>query len=110
MAGKFEISTRSNGEFQFNLKAGNGQVILTSEGYATREACLAGIASVRAHASDEHFERKAARDGSPYFSLKARNGQSIGKSEMYASSGARDDGIASVIRHATDASVVDKTA
>ena len=111
MAGKFEISARKNGEFQFNLKAANGQVILTSEGYSSKPACLNGIESVRKHAAaDANFERKTAKDGSPYFSLQAGNGQSIGKSEMYSGVAARDNGIASVMKHAADASVVDATA
>jgi uncharacterized protein YegP (UPF0339 family) len=41
--GKFIISKRTNGEFQFNLKAGNGQVILTSQGYSTKSSCENGI-------------------------------------------------------------------
>ena len=45
--GKFIISTRSNGEFQFNLTADNGQVILSSEGYTTKAACTNGIESLR---------------------------------------------------------------
>ncbi len=111
MGGKFEISKRANGEFQFNLKASNGQVILTSEGYTTLAACRNGIESVRKHAQDDaSFERKTAKDGSPYFSLMASNGQSIGKSEMYKSVPARDTGIASVARHAPDAAIVDTTA
>jgi uncharacterized protein len=45
--GSFVISKRKNGEFQFVLKAGNGQVILASEGYTTKAACENGIESVR---------------------------------------------------------------
>lgn len=45
--GKFVISTRKNGEFQFSLKAGNGQEILGSEGYTTKAACLNGVESVK---------------------------------------------------------------
>ena len=111
MAGKFEITTRKNGEFQFNLKAGNGQVILTSEGYKAKASALNGVESVRKHSQDDaNFERLTAKDGSPYFSLKAGNGQSIGKSEMYSGAAARDNGIASVIKHAADAGVADATA
>jgi uncharacterized protein YegP (UPF0339 family) len=44
--GKFVITNRKNGEFQFNLKAANGQVILTSEGYNNKAACVNGIESV----------------------------------------------------------------
>ena len=111
MAGKFEISKRSNGEYQFNLKAGNGQVILTSEGYGDKNGCANGIESVRKHAqADANFERKTAKDGSPYFNLKASNGQIIGKSEMYSGDAARDNGIKSVMENAPSASVVDTTA
>ena len=106
MAGKFEISSRSNGEFQFNLKAGNGQVILSSEGYSSLPACQMGVESVRMHASDPaHFECNTAKDGSPYFNLKAGNGQVIGKSEMYSSMSARDNGIESVMTNAPGAEV-----
>ena len=52
MAGKFEISKRSNGEYQFNLKAGNGQVILASQGYADKAGCKNGIESVKKNAPD----------------------------------------------------------
>ncbi len=45
--GKFVITKRSNGEFQFNLKANNGQSILSSEGYSTKNACENGIESVK---------------------------------------------------------------
>ena len=111
MAGKFVISKRKNGEFQFNLKAGNGQVILTSEGYGDKNGCANGIESVRKHAqADANFERKTAKDGSPYFNLKASNGQIIGKSEMYKSEAARDNGIKSVMENAPGASVADATA
>lgn len=73
--GKFVISTRSNGEFQFNLKADNGQVILTSEGYTARQGCENGIASVRTNAPDDgRYEKRDASDGRKYFVLKAGNG------------------------------------
>ena len=45
--GKYVISKRKNGEFQFNLKASNGQVILSSEGYSTKANCKNGIESVQ---------------------------------------------------------------
>ncbi len=111
MAGKFEITTRKNGEFQFNLKAGNGQVILTSEGYKAKASALNGVESVRKHSQDDaNFERLTAKDGSPYFNLKASNGQVIGHSEMYSGAAARDNGIASVKTNAPDAELIDLTA
>ncbi len=106
MAGKFVISKRKNGEFQFNLKAANGQVILTSEGYSALPGCENGIESVRKHAlSEANFDKKIAKDGSPYFSLMAKNGESIGKSEMYKSAASRDNGIRSVMTNAPEAKV-----
>lgn len=95
--GKFEINTDKAGKFRFNLKAGNGQVILSSQGYTTKSACENGIESVKKHSQDdENFERNTAKDGSPYFNLKASNGQVIGNSEMYSSDSAMENGIASV--------------
>lgn len=111
MSGKFVISTRKNGEFQFNLKASNGQVILTSEGYKAKTAALNGVESVRKHSQDDaNFDRRTAKDGSPYFNLKASNGQAIGHSEMYSGNSACENGIDSVKRHAPDAALVDETA
>jgi uncharacterized protein YegP (UPF0339 family) len=110
MASRFEIIARSNGEFQFNLIAGNGQVILTSEGYAAKASCRNGIESVKSHSPDDvNFERRVAKNGSPYFNLKAGNGQIIGCSQMYSSTSARDNGIESVKINAPSAKVEDKT-
>ena len=105
---KFEISVRKNGEFQFNLKASNGEIILTSEGYTTKSACLNGVESVKKNASaEERFEKLVAKNGKPYFNLKATNGQIIGQSQMYASERNRDNGIASVMKNAPAAEVVE---
>ena len=105
---KFEITTRKNGEFQFNLKASNGEVILTSEGYTTKAACLNGAESVKKNAVDEkRFEKLVAKNGKPYFTLKATNGQIIGQSQMYASERNRNNGIASVMKNAPVAEVVE---
>ena len=105
--GKFVISTRKNGEFQFNLKAGNGQIILASEGYTTMAACENGIESVKKNAPDDgRYDRKTSTNGKPFFNLKAGNGQVIGASEMYESEAGRENGIESVKKNAPDANVV----
>ncbi|WP_396184289.1 YegP family protein [Flavobacterium sp.] len=104
--GSFVISKRKNGEFQFVLKAGNGQVILASEGYSSKAACDNGIESVRKNSQvDARFDRLEAKNGKFYFNLKATNGQIVGNSEMYESVAARDNGIASVAKNAPDADV-----
>lgn len=108
--GKFVITKRKNDEFQFNLKAGNGQVILASEGYKAKANCENGIASVRRNSQDDSkFDRKESSNGKPYFNLKATNGQIIGTSEMYESVASRDNGIESVKKNAPDATVDDQT-
>ncbi|MFN5848521.1 MAG: YegP family protein [Chitinophagales bacterium] len=104
--GTFIISKRKDNEFQFNLKAGNGQVILTSEGYSSRAACDNGIESVRKNSQDDaRFERKESSNGKPFFNLKATNGQIIGKSELYESSDSMENGIESVKKNAPEAQV-----
>lgn len=106
--GKFVVSTRKNGEFQFNLKATNGQVILSSEGYATKAACLNGVESVKKNAVEpKRFEQLTAKNGKTYFVLKATNGQVIGQSQMYASEASCKNGIASVAKNAPEAEVVE---
>lgn len=102
--GKFKITKRKNGEFQFNLHASNGQVILASEGYTSKSAALNGIESVKKNSVDDSkYDRKTSTNGKPYFNLKATNGQIIGTSEMYESVAARDSGIESVKKNAPTA-------
>ena len=111
MASKFELKKSKNDKFVFNLLAGNGQVILTSEMYDSKASALNGIESVKKNApNDGRYGRLCAKDGSPYFTLKAANGQVIGQSQMYSSEAARDHGIASCISNAPGASVDDQSA
>lgn len=97
MAGWYELSKSSDGQFRFVLKAGNGEVILTSELYRTRASAENGIASVQTNSPlDERYERLEAKNGKLYFNLKAANHQIIGTSQMYASAGSCETGIQSV--------------
>lgn len=108
--GKFEIKKDKAGKFRFNLKAGNGQVILSSEAYNSKSACDNGIESVRKNSADDaRFERKTAKNGKAYFNLKASNGQVIGASQMYASNASMENGIKSVKNNAAGASIDDQT-
>lgn len=104
----FELYTTDSGAFRFRLKAKNGQIILASENYTSKDACENGIASVQKNATDEsNFDKIESVNGKPYFNLKAGNGQVIGTSEMYESTGARDNGIASVMTNAPSAEIKD---
>lgn len=110
MAAKFELKRANNGQFMFNLKAANGEMILTSELYAERGSAEHGIESVKTNAPDDgRYERKNSKGGAPYFVLKAANGEIIGKSEMYSSLSAMEGGIASVKKNAPVARVDDTT-
>lgn len=111
MAAKYELKKSSNGQFMFNLKAANGEVILTSELYVEKSSAKQGIESVKKNAiEDDRYERKKSKSDQPYFVLKAANGEVIGKSEMYSSDSAMEGGIASVKKNAPADSVDDTTA
>ena len=110
MVAKFELKKSPSDKFIFNLLAANGQVILTSEQYASRASALGGIEAVRQNAAqDRRFGRLSARDGSPYFTVKAPNGQVLAQSQMYPGAKARDAGIDTVQAHAPQAAVDDQT-
>jgi uncharacterized protein len=111
MAGKYELKLSKNGKYHFNLKAGNGQVILSSEMYESKPAALNGIESVKKNAADEkRYERRASTKGEPYFILKAGNSQEIGRSEMYKANSGMENGIKSVMANGPDAPTKDTTA
>lgn len=110
MAGYFEVSKSSDGQFRFVLKAGNHEIILTSELYKTRASADNGIASVQTNCShDERYEKKTAVNGKEHFNLKAANHQVIGSSQLYASAASRDAGIESVKTNGVSTTVKDLT-
>jgi uncharacterized protein YegP (UPF0339 family)/outer membrane murein-binding lipoprotein Lpp len=107
--GKYVISKAKNDELYFNLKATNGQTILTSQMYSSESACINGIESVRNNCSDDSkYDRKESVNNKPYFVLKAANGQVIGNSEMYESKAGMESGIASVKRNGISTAVIEE--
>lgn len=111
MAGKFTLKKTEKGNFVFNLKASNGQVILTSQPYSDKRGAMNGIESARKNGgTDTNFERRTASNGQSYFVLKAANTQIIGQSEMYAAKASMENGIASVMRNAPAAVLHDLSA
>ena len=109
MAAKFELYQDKAGEFRFRLKAANGQVIATSEGYKTKASCLNGIESVRTNAPKGTFEEYEDKAGEFRFRLKAANAQVIAVSEGYKSKAACQSGIESVKTNAPVAELDDQT-
>ena len=119
--GKFVLKTVATG-YKFDLKAGNGEVIATSEVYTTEAACKNGIESVAKNApvagvedqtaegfeavKHPKFEMYVDKAGEFRFRLKATNGQVIAVSEGYTSKAGCENGIASVKKNAADAEIV----
>lgn len=123
--GKFAIKTVKTG-VKFNLKAGNGEIIATSEVYTSMSACKNGIESVRKNAvaakledqtvegfetvTNPKFEVYTDKAGEYRFRLKARNGEIIAVSEGYKAKASCMNGIESVRKNAPDAPVVEEEA
>ena len=118
--GKFLVKKTNTG-FKFDLHAGNGEVIASSEVYASEDTCLKGIESVSKNAQVANFEDltedpvKTAvnpkfemykdKSGEFRFRLKARNGEIIATSEGYKAKASCLNGIESVKKNVVDAKV-----
>jgi len=101
----FELK-KSSDQFHFVLKASNGQVILSSQMYASKASATNGIESVKKNCGDDNcWERKTAKNGKFHFNLKSTNGQIVGSSQMYASESGMNNGIESIKKNAPGAEV-----
>jgi uncharacterized protein YegP (UPF0339 family) len=106
MAGTFEIYKDKKGEYRYRLKSGNGEIILSGEGYEDKAGAENGIESVRTNSQDEgRYELAGKAEKEFRFNLKAPNGRVIGVSEAYSTEEARKTGMVSVKKNAPDASV-----
>ena len=83
---RFDVFEGRDGRFYFNLHAGNGEIVLHSQGYDTEASALNGAFSVSDNGvTKTNYDIKAASGGGYYFNLKsAANGQVIGTSEVYS--------------------------
>jgi uncharacterized protein len=103
----FELFLDKSKQHRFHLKADNGEIVLSSEGYTTKDSALNGIGSVKRNASlDGNYVRKRTAAGWS-FNLRAPNNKVVGTSEVYTSEDAREVGIASVKRNAAGARVAE---
>ena len=101
----FELK-KSGDKYHFVLKASNGQVILSSQMYASKASATNGIESVQKNCQNEDsFEMKTAKNGKFHWNIKATNGQIIGSSQMYSSESGAKNGIDSVRKNAPGAKV-----
>ncbi|MFA3779907.1 YegP family protein [Yersinia sp. 1652 StPb PI] len=108
--GYYELNKAKNGQHYFNLKASNGETILSSEMYASKASAENGISSVQSNSPlESQYELKHNVKNEPYFVLKAKNHQVIGVSESYSSDAAAKKGIASVIKNGPTTIIKDLT-
>ena len=123
--GKFVIKETATG-VKFNLKAGNGEIIATSEIYTTEAACRNGVNSVIKNApvaniedqtvegyevaKNPKFEIYTDKKGEFRFRLKATNGQIIAVSEGYKAMASCKNGIESVRKNAAEGNIVKEEA
>lgn len=117
MAAKFEIYQDKKGEHRFRLKAGNGEIVGTSQGYSSKSACENGTDSVKRNSAKAEvvaegegkcpkFEVYEDKGGSFRFRLIASNGEAILASQGYASKAGAENGCGAVTRAAESAEVV----
>ena len=110
MSARYVLKRAAGSQYMFNLKAGNGETILTSENYASKQGAHNGIASVRIHSpQDGNYRESTASNGQFFFVLVASNGETLGRSETYTTQAARDTGIQSVKTNGPAAPVNDET-
>ncbi len=98
-AAKFQLFKGLDSAYYFHVRAGNGEIVLQSEGYSARGGAVNGENSVRTNGADtKNYSVLEAADGQFYFVLKARNGQIIARGETYSSKSNAERGIIIVAR------------
>lgn len=106
-AGKFEVFEGKKSGWYFRLKASNGQTILISQMYKTKQGAEKGVASIKKNANKSNIEYRTSQSDQSYFVLKSANSQVIGTSQMYKRLAGCEKGARSVLNNATDA-VIEK--
>ena len=101
----FQIS-RTSGQYWYHLRADNGEIVQSGEGYTSKASCEKGIQSVKANCQPQRFE-SFFNAGQYGFNHIAANGETIGRSEKYTTAQSRDHGLQVVMREAPEAQVQD---
>jgi uncharacterized protein len=107
---KYVLRRSANYQYYWNLNSVNGEVLLTSETYLSRQSAVDGIASSKRNTAESNFDRRTSIKNEPYFvQIASGNYQVLGTSEMYSSTQAMNNGIAAVKRDAPYAQTEDLT-
>lgn len=105
---KFIINRSKDGSFEYTLVETDGEVILSSQGYGSKQGCKIGIGSVQSNAgADEQYERKKGRNGKVSFNLLSHNGRVIGEGGKFASEASMEKVITFLKKKAKSAKIVD---
>jgi hypothetical protein len=107
IAARYKVLAAGNGEYYFNLVAANGEVIGTSETYASKSNATKAVTTVKgliagnlhviaAATGGAKFETLTGADGQTYFHLRAANGEIVLQSEGYTDKAGAINGVASV--------------
>lgn len=102
--------SNNNEQYYFTLRAGNGERILVSEMYNSKQGAQNGIASCKTNSAiDLRYQKLTAANGQFYFRLRAANNEVIGVSEMYTTAASRDKGIESCKSNGPSSATQDNT-
>jgi len=97
---------QSSGQYWYHLRADNGEIVQSGEGYTIKSSCQNGIQSVQANCQPHRFESFFTA-GQYGFNHVAANGEIIGRSEKYTTAQSRDHGIQVVLQEAPTALIED---
>ena len=99
---------QSSSQYWYHLRADNGEIVQSGEGYTAKASCESGIQSVKANCQPHRFQ-SFLESGQYGFNHVAANGEIIGRSEKYTTAQARDYGIQVALSEAPEAPVSDLT-
>ena len=115
--GKFIVKKTSDGYYMYNLKAENGEIILTDTGYSSKDNCIESINKVKKNCLNDTWYVKHdnvnesvynPKFGRYHFNLIDENGDNVGHSELYEQVAGMINGIDSVKENAPDAIIKDE--
>ncbi len=108
--GKFVITKKSDGLFQFDYRDDNDVIVLYSGSYTRKTMCLNGIESVKRNSKDSlKFCKKTSLGGDFFFNLKSFNGKIIAVSEFFEDRNLRNNAIDLIKRAAENAFIEDQS-
>ncbi len=104
---KYEIKKSNDLKYYWVFKSNNGEIVLKSEIYVSKQGCQLGIQASKNSLNDSNFKRHNSQNGQFYFTQVANNNEVIGVSETYVTKEGCEIGISSIRRSAGNAFITD---